>query len=141
MVAAVEAGLGLNAALNRVADELKVLHPDMHYEMDMVNLEILRPSAAARKHCVPIWRKELSHDIRVFRSSAHPSRSVWVFTRKQCASLLESLRNQTTPADDREQAAQKAALSCCFHSRCFCFRNYYGGAGIRAANIIDILFK
>ena len=31
MVVAVEAGLGLNGALNRVGDELTVLHPDMHY--------------------------------------------------------------------------------------------------------------
>src|SRR5678809_874381 len=34
MVVAVEAGLGLNAALNRVGDELKGLHPDMHQEIE-----------------------------------------------------------------------------------------------------------
>jgi len=39
-VVAVEAGLALNGALNRVGDELKALHPDMHYELDLVNLEI-----------------------------------------------------------------------------------------------------
>src|SRR6266542_2198343 len=33
MVVAVEAGLGLNASLNRVAEELKVLHPDLHKEL------------------------------------------------------------------------------------------------------------
>src|SRR5258705_4251758 len=40
MVIAVEAGLGLNAALNRVGDELKTTHPDLHNELELVNLEI-----------------------------------------------------------------------------------------------------
>jgi len=40
MVVTVEAGLGLNAALNRVGVELKDLHPDMHGELELVNLEI-----------------------------------------------------------------------------------------------------
>src|SRR5258707_1596327 len=45
MVVAVEAGLGLNGALNRVGDELTVLHPDMHYAIDLGNLEFrLGPS-------------------------------------------------------------------------------------------------
>src|SRR5258705_11478934 len=39
-VIAVEAGLGLNAALNRVGDELKTTHPDLHNELELVNLEI-----------------------------------------------------------------------------------------------------
>ncbi|HEX3281368.1 MAG TPA: type II secretion system F family protein, partial [Pyrinomonadaceae bacterium] len=40
MVVTIEAGLGLNAALNRVGDELKNVHPDMHSELELVNLEI-----------------------------------------------------------------------------------------------------
>src|SRR5882672_12285730 len=36
MVVAVEAGLGLNAALNRVGEELKELHPDMHEEIEQI---------------------------------------------------------------------------------------------------------
>ena len=31
LVVAIEAGLGLNAALNRIGEELKTLHPDMYY--------------------------------------------------------------------------------------------------------------
>jgi len=40
LVVCVEAGLGLSAALQRVADELNVSHPDLSYELAMVNSEI-----------------------------------------------------------------------------------------------------
>jgi tight adherence protein C len=40
LVVCVESGLGLSAALQRVADELNVSHPDLSYELAMVNSEI-----------------------------------------------------------------------------------------------------
>ncbi|HEX8336917.1 MAG TPA: hypothetical protein VF621_09305, partial [Pyrinomonadaceae bacterium] len=40
MVVSIEAGLGLNAALVRVGEELREVHPDMSEEFEMTNLEI-----------------------------------------------------------------------------------------------------
>lgn len=40
LVVCVEAGLGLNAALKRVADDCKLSNPDLSYEFNLVNLEI-----------------------------------------------------------------------------------------------------
>ncbi len=50
MVVAVEAGLGLNAALNRVGEEIKNLHPDMHTEIELVNLEGCADPKATNYH-------------------------------------------------------------------------------------------
>ncbi|MCG3160570.1 MAG: hypothetical protein JMDDDDMK_01639 [Acidobacteria bacterium] len=40
LVVSVEAGLGVNSAMVRVAEELKEVHPDISEEFEMVNLEI-----------------------------------------------------------------------------------------------------
>jgi hypothetical protein len=40
MVITMEAGLGLNAAMLRVCDELKTVHPDISKEFELANLEI-----------------------------------------------------------------------------------------------------
>lgn len=40
LVVSVEAGLGVNQAMVRVAEELKTVHPEVSEEFDMVNLEI-----------------------------------------------------------------------------------------------------
>ena len=40
MVISIEAGLGLNAAMMKVASELKEVHPDICDEFELANLEI-----------------------------------------------------------------------------------------------------
>src|SRR5262249_4734720 len=41
LVISIEAGLGLNAAMVRVSEELKGVHPDICKEFEMVNLQLL----------------------------------------------------------------------------------------------------
>jgi tight adherence protein C len=107
MVVAVEAGLALNASLNRVSEELKVLHPDMHYEMGLVNLEI-RVGRSREEALRNLAERTGVEDIRSFvallvqadRYGSSIAKAVRVF-----ATSLRTKRRQRA-----EQAAQKAAL-------------------------------
>src|SRR5438552_5492082 len=107
MVVAVEAGLGLNAALNRVGDELKTVHPDMNYELELLNLEI-RVGRSREEALRNLAERTGFDDIRSFvalliqadRYGSSIGRAVRVF-----ADSLRTKRRQRA-----EQASQKAAL-------------------------------
>jgi tight adherence protein C len=107
LVVAVEAGLGLNAALNRVGEELKGAHPDLHHELDLVNLEI-RVGRTREEALRNLAERTGVDDIRSFvalliqadRFGSSIARAVRVF-----ADALRTKRRQRA-----EQAAQKAAL-------------------------------
>lgn len=111
MVIAIEAGLGLNAALNRVGKELKLLHPDMHYELEMVNLEI-RVGRSREDALHNLAERTGVDDVRSFvalliqaeRFGSSIGRAVRVF-----ADSLRTKRRQRA-----EQASQKAALKLIF---------------------------
>ena len=118
MVVAVEAGLGLNAALNRVAQELSVTHPDLHEELELVNLEI-RVGRARDEALRNLAERTGVDDIRSFvallvqadRYGSSIARAVRVFS--------ESLR--TKRRQRAEQASQKAALKLLFPLTAFLF--------------------
>ena len=118
MVVAVEAGLGLNAALNRVAEELKVPHPDLHDELELVNLEI-RVGRAREEALRNLAERTGVDDIRSFvallvqadRYGSSIARAVRVFS--------ESLR--TKRRQRAEQASQKATLKLLFPLTAFLF--------------------
>ena len=107
MVIAVEAGLGLNAALNRVGEELKDLHPDMHRELELVNLEI-RVGRSREEALRNLTERTGVDDIRSFvalliqadRFGSSIAKAVRVF-----ADALRTKRRQRA-----EQASAKAAL-------------------------------
>lgn len=118
LVVAVEAGLGLNAALNRVGDELKALHPDMHTEIDLVNLEI-RVGRSREEALRNLAERTGVEDIRSFvalliqadRYGSSIARAVRVF-----ADSLRTKRRQRA-----EQISQKAALKLLFPLTLFLF--------------------
>jgi tight adherence protein C len=118
MVVAVEAGLGLNAALNRVGEELKNLHPEMHYEIEMVNLEI-RVGRGREEALRNLAERTGVDDIRSFvalliqadRFGSSIAKAVRVF-----AEALRTKRRQRA-----EQASQKAALKLLFPLTLFLF--------------------
>lgn len=118
MVVAVEAGLGLNAALNRVAEELKVTHPELHEELELVNLEI-RVGRAREEALRNLAERTGVDDIRSFvallvqadRYGSSIARAVRVF-----ADSLRTKRRQRA-----EQASQKAALKLIFPLTAFLF--------------------
>lgn len=107
MVVAVEAGLGINAALNRIGEELRKVHPDMHYELELVNLEI-RVGRSREEALRNLAERTGVEDIRSFvallvqadRYGSSIGRAVRIFA--------ESLR--TKRRQRAEQASQKAAL-------------------------------
>jgi tight adherence protein C len=118
MVVTVEAGLGLNAALNRVGVELKGLHPDMHDEIELVNLEI-RVGRGREEALRNLAERTGVDDIRSFvalliqadRFGSSIAVAVRVF-----ADSLRTKRRQRA-----EQAAAKASLKLLFPLTCFLF--------------------
>jgi tight adherence protein C len=107
MVIAVEAGLGLNAALNRVGEELKDLHPDMHRELELVNLEI-RVGRSREEALRNLTERTGVDDIRSFVALLIQADRFGSSIAKAVRVFADSLR--TKRRQRAEQAAAKAAL-------------------------------
>lgn len=118
LVITVEAGLGLNAALARVGEELKDVHPDIYEEFETVNLEIRvgRPRDAALRNLaertgVDDLRSFIALLIQADRFGSSIGRAVRVF-----ADSLRTKRRQRA-----EQASQKATIKLLFPLTFFLF--------------------
>lgn len=118
MVVSVEAGLGLNAAMVRISDELRDVHPDICEEFELANLEIRvgreREEALrnlAERTGVDDLRSFVAMLIQADRFGTSVARSVRIFS--------DSLR--TKRRQRAEQAAQKAAVKLLFPLACFLF--------------------
>jgi tight adherence protein C len=107
MVIAVEAGLGLNAALNRVGEELKDVHPDMHHEIDLVNLEI-RLGRSREEALRNLAERTGVDDIRSFVALLIQADRFGSSIGKAVRVFADSLR--TKRRQRAEQASAKAAL-------------------------------
>jgi tight adherence protein C len=107
MVIAVEAGLGLNAALNRVGEELKDVHPDMHHEFELVNLEI-RLGRSREEALRNLTERTGVDDIRSFVALLIQADRFGSSIGKAVRVFADSLR--TKRRQRAEQAAAKAAL-------------------------------
>jgi tight adherence protein C len=107
MVIAVEAGLGLNAALNRVGEELKQVHPDMHHELDLVNLEI-RLGRSREEALRNLTERTGVDDIRSFVALLIQADRFGSSIGKAVRVFADSLR--TKRRQRAEQASAKAAL-------------------------------
>jgi tight adherence protein C len=107
MVIAVEAGLGLNAALNRVGEELKELHPDMHHELELVNLEI-RVGRSREEALRNLTERTGVDDIRSFVALLIQADRFGSSIAKAVRVFADSLR--TKRRQRAEQASAKAAL-------------------------------
>jgi tight adherence protein C len=107
LVVAVEAGLGLNAALNRVGEELKNTHPDLHYELDLLNLEI-RVGRSREEALRNLAERTGVDDIRSFVALLIQADRFGSSIAKAVRVFAESLR--TKRRQRAEQASQKAAL-------------------------------
>lgn len=118
MVVSIEAGLGLNAAMLRVSDELRDVHKDISEEFELANLEIKvgrdRDEALrnlAERTGVDDLRSLVAMLIQADRFGTSIARAVRVFS--------DSLR--TKRRQRAEQAAQKAAVKLLFPLACFLF--------------------
>jgi tight adherence protein C len=118
MVVSIEAGLGLNASMLRVSDDLKDVHPDISEEFELANLEIRvgreREEALrnlAERTGVDDLRSLVAMLIQADRFGTSIARAVRVYS--------DSLR--TKRRQRAEQAAQKAAVKLLFPLACFLF--------------------
>lgn len=137
MVVSIEAGLGLNAAMMRVSEELMDVHPDISEEFEMANLEIRvgreREEALrnlAERTGVDDLRSLIAMLIQADRFGTSIARAVRVFS--------DSLR--TKRRQRAEQAAQKAAVKLLFPLACFLFPTLFIAIlGPAALQLMDTL--
>jgi len=139
MVVAVEAGLGLNAALNRVGEELRGLHPDMHAEIELVNLEI-RVGRSREEALRNLAERTGVEDIRSFVALLIQADRYGSSIAKAVRIFADSLR--TKRRQRAEQISQKAALKLLFPLTCFLFPVIILVVlGAALLNLYDVLFK
>ncbi|MEO8433618.1 MAG: type II secretion system F family protein [Pyrinomonadaceae bacterium] len=139
MVISIEAGLGLNAAMMRVSEELKTVHPDISEEFELANLEIRvgreRDEALrnlAERTGVDDLRSLIAMLIQADRFGTSIARAVRAFS--------DSLR--TKRRQRAEQAAQKAAVKLLFPLACFLFPTLFIAIlGPAALTLIDTVGK
>ncbi|KOO07233.1 type II secretion system F family protein [Vibrio hepatarius] len=102
LVVCTESGLGFNAALRRVADEMVISHPDLADELDTVCVKIQagKPMPEALREF--IYRTGLEEFMGLVSMLSHASRVG--------GSLVDSLREYTEDyRDKRQQAAEEIA--------------------------------
>jgi tight adherence protein C len=139
MVVSIEAGLGLNAAIVKVGEELKDVHPEISEEFELTNLEIRvgrdRDEALrnlAERTGVDDLRSLVAMLIQADRFGTSIARAVRVY-----ADSLRTKRRQRA-----EQAAQKAAVKLLFPLACFLFPTLFIAIlGPAALNLIDSFAK
>ena len=137
MVVSIEAGLGLNAALVRVGQELKEVHPEISEEFELTNLEIRvgrdRDEALrnlAERTGVDDLKSLVAMLIQADRFGTSIARAVRVY-----ADSLRTKRRQRA-----EQAAQKAAVKLLFPLALFLFPTLFIAIlGPAALNLIDTI--
>jgi tight adherence protein C len=137
MVVSIEAGLGLNAALVRVGEELREVHPDISEEFEMTNLEIRvgreRDEALrnlSERAGVDDLKSLVAMLIQADRFGTSIARAVRVY-----ADSLRTKRRQRA-----EQAAQKAAVKLLMPLALFLFPTLFIIIlGPAALNLMDTL--
>jgi tight adherence protein C len=107
MVITMEAGLGLNAAMQRVCEELKTVHPDISKEFELANLEIRvgrERSEALRNLADRTGVEDLNSLVGMLIQADRFGTSIARAVRVYSDSLRTKRRQRA------EQAAQKAAF-------------------------------
>lgn len=139
MVVSVEAGLGLNAAMMKVASELRDVHYAIAVEFELANLEIRvgreRDEALrnlAERTGVDDMRSLVAMLIQTDKFGTSIAKGLRVFS--------DSLR--TKRRQRAEQEAQKAAVKLLFPLACFLFPTLFIAIlGPAALNLMDVLDK
>ena len=139
MVVSVEAGLGLNAAMLRVAGELRDVHPPVADEFELANLEIR----------VGRERDEALRNLaeRTGVDDLHSLVAMLIQTDKFGTSIAKGLRvfsdsMRTKRRQRAEQEAQKAAVKLLLPLACFLFPTLFIAIlGPAILNLLDVLAK
>ena len=118
LVITVEAGLGLNAALVRVGEELKGVHRDIYEEFELVNLEI-RVGRSREEALRNLVERTGVDDLRSFVALMIQADRFGSSIAKAVRIFSDSLR--TKRRQRAEQAAQRASLKLLFPLTFFLF--------------------
>jgi tight adherence protein C len=139
MVVSVEAGLGLNAAMMKVASELRDVHPPIATEFELANLEI----RVGRERDEALRNLAERTGVEDLRSLV----AMLIQTDKFGTSIAKGLRVfsdglRTKRRQRAEQEAQKAAVKLLFPLACFLFPTLFIAIlGPAALNLMDVLAK
>ena len=134
MVVSMEAGLGMNAALMRVSEELKEVHPDISGEFEMVNLEI-RVGRDRLQALRNLSERTGLDDLRSFVAMLIQADRFGTSIGRAVRLYSEALR--TKRRQRAEQAAQKAAVKLLLPLTCFLFPypvHHHSGVRRRSAS-------
>ena len=139
MVVSVEAGLGLNAAMMKVASELRDVHRPIATEFELANLEI----RVGRERDEALRNLAERTGVEDLRSLV----AMLIQTDKFGTSIAKGLRVfsdglRTKRRQRAEQEAQKAAVKLLFPLACFLFPTLFIAIlGPAALNLMDVLAK
>lgn len=139
MVVSVEAGLGLNAAMMKVASELKDVHSAVATEFELANLEI-RVGRERDEALRNLAERTGVDDLRSLVAMLIQTDKFGTSIAKGLRVFSDSLR--TKRRQRAEQEAQKAAVKLLLPLACFLFPTLFIAIlGPAALNLIDILDK
>ena len=137
MVVSVEAGLGLNAAMMKVASEMKDVHPDVAVEFELANLEI-RVGRDRDEALRNLAERTGIDDLRSLVAMLIQTDKFGTSIAKGLRVFSDSLR--TKRRQRAEQEAQKAAVKLLFPLACFLFPTLFIAIlGPAFLNLIDVL--
>ena len=140
MVVSVEAGLGLNAAMVKVASELRDVHPGVAVEFELANLEI----RVGRERDEALRNLAERTGVDDLRSLV----AMLIQTDKFGTSIAKGLRVfsdglRTKRRQRAEQEAQKAAVKLLLPLACFLFPTLFiailGPAFLNLADVLDMM--
>ena len=139
MVVSVEAGLGLNAAMMKVASELRDVHHDIAIEFELANLEI-RVGRERDEALRNLAERTGVDDLRSLVAMLIQTDKFGTSIAKGLRVFSDSLR--TKRRQRAEQEAQKAAVKLLFPLACFLFPTLFIAIlGPAAINLMDTLGK
>ncbi len=137
MVVCVEAGLGLDAAVNRISDELSLVYPEMSAELGLVNLE-MRAGASRAEALRHLGARTGVDDIKSFCARLVQSDRFGTSIAKSLRTHADALRNQRRQR--AEQAAAKTTVKLLFPLVFFIFPALFAVLlGPAAINVINTL--
>jgi len=139
MVVSVEAGLGLNAAMMKVATELKDVHNAIAVEFELANLEI-RVGRERDEALRNLAERTGVDDLRSLVAMLIQTDKFGTSIAKGLRIFSDSLR--TKRRQRAEQEAQKAAVKLLFPLACFLFPTLFIAIlGPAALNLMDVLSR
>jgi tight adherence protein C len=139
MVVSVEAGLGLNAAMMKVATELRDVHSAIAVEFELANLEI-RVGRDRDEALRNLAERTGVDDLRSLVAMLIQTDKFGTSIAKGLRIFSDSLR--TKRRQRAEQEAQKAAVKLLFPLACFLFPTLFIAIlGPAALNLMDVLSR